>query len=962
MVRFPRIRQVTALAIVLAGLSASQMTPALAVAAPPASAAHAQTGTAASRPGRAQSHPAGFTPPRIKPARGFGQTSRPPARDGTREPTVGKAAISGGRAAAVRAALATATVPDTCSGVIQPDIVYPCTTPSASGTDTFTLSLTSSADLLLFQILSGGNALPFTLTAPDGSSVSCQQPNFFQMPQCPTTQPGTYTLQVQNEGGSYTLAYKPLLSDPSCTPANPSFATPVLTAALAAGGVGSCYTLAMTAGQILHVNSTAANQDLLVTVYDSTGAQICIDDQGDCQLTGTAPYFVLADAVSADAITYDLELNNITQPQGCLPGRQLIYGTAPDTKSADRCRTLAVSTAGEYQVYAVSPQDGIPTSTLYNPDGTVACTNTYSSTAPACQLAAGSYDLVADPYPASPAQVGAVFIAANESGGCRATGASDFASGPATGTFSGTGEEICLTLPTAAGPAVYVLNQPPANGSSPQLVVVDATGAQVCQGNGFVFSDCTLTGTAPFRIILSGQLASGGYRVLAQSSGSTVGCRDWPQSGFGGSFGATVKLTAVADAACLKIPAKQHSTGEMIDYSNLTNTVDAAINIYDPAGNQICVGASTAICSFNPAVTYTALLISATGKPDTYHLVRRDVSSTAKCSTPASTVPGGPSTTVELTSALDTECLRVTAAASDELSFDVRATAPGSAGAVLQVTDSSGALVCGQATTFCHATGSTSYQLLVTALGYQGSAITAHVDAWLVGTASGWAPGCLANQLSATTGWAPIQVNMSEAAAGYCAVVNIQADQETAIYSPAFTETGADQPAMMVDSATDWSSFAGNVCSIGQPYLACQLPFGTAPGQYVLLVYPYQLQLPAALEFQGVCTLGCPGGPANPVITAVSPASGPAGSVNTLTVSGTNLNLGVQVELDSNGNLVAQATPVSLSADGTALTVLLNTAGVTPGLYDVAQFGVGYTVGTPSPGYLPGAYEVTAAP
>ena len=45
-----------------------------------------------------------------------------------------------------------------------------------------------------------------------------------------------------------------------------------------------------------------------------------------------------------------------------------------------------------------------------------------------------------------------------------------------------------------------------------------------------------------------------------------------------------------------------------------------------------------------------------------------------------------------------------------------------------------------------------------------------------------------------------------------------------------------------------------------------------------------------------------------------------------------------------------------------ALTVRLNTHGVAPGTYDVVQDGVGYTVGVPSPGYLPGAYQVTAAP
>jgi hypothetical protein len=972
MVPSPRIGRIAAVAILLAGLT-SQMTPALGVALPPA-AKHARpgavttsrtqpAGSAAGRRGWAGSHRAVVIRPRIRPASGFGLTSRPPVRDLRRERAIGSpAVIRTGRAAAVRTALTSANVPDTCSGLIQPDIVYPCTTPSASGTDTFMVSVTSSTDLLLIRILgAAGNSLNFSVTAPGGGTVSCQQPSFNQMPQCPTSQAGIYTLQVQNGGGSYTLAYQPLLSDSSCTAADPSFAAPALTASLTAGGIGACYTLAMSAGQVLHANSTAANQDLLVTVYDSAGTQICFDDQGDCPLTGTGPYRVAAYAVNADAITYDLELNNISQPRGCLPGPQLTYGSVPDTSSANRCRTLTVGAAGQYQVYAVSPQDGIATSTLYRPDGTVACTSTFASTAPTCQLAPGTYNLVADPFPGSPAQVGAVLIAANESRGCQATGASDFASGPATGTFKGAGEEICLTLPTSAGPVVYLLDQPAADGTSPQLEVVDATGAQICQGNGDLFTACALTGTKPFRIILSAQQAGGGYRILAQTSGSTAGCAAWPQSGFGGSFGATVRLTAAADAACLTIPAKQHSTGEMIDYSNLTNIVDAAIEINDPAGKNVCTGASTAICSYHPGVTYTALLISSTGKADTYHLVRRDVSSTARCSAPASTVPGGPSTTLELTSALDTRCLRVTAAAADRLSFDIRAVAPNPAGAILQVTDASGAVVCGRFSVICHATGSRSYQALVTALGFHGIAITAHVDAWLVGTPSGWAPQCRAHQLSGAAGWAPIRVTMSEAAAGYCAVLTVRANQETTIYSPSSTGTGVGQPFMTAGSAANWSSNPG-ACSAGQPFVACEVLSNTPPGEYVLLVYPFQMPLPTAFTFQGVCTLGCPGQPAVPVVTSVRPATGPSGSVNKLVVGGTSLNLGVQVELSSNANVVAQATPVSLSTDGRALTVLLNTQGVTPGTYDVAQSGVGFTVGTPSPGYLPGAYRVTAAP
>src|SRR5262249_53163735 len=160
---------------------------------------------------------------RIKPVHGFGLARRPRVRYARRGRAVGSAAaIRAGRAAAARAALADTTVLDTCSGLVQPDTVYPCTTPSGTGTDTFTLSLTDARDLLLPRVLDpGGDALPLALAAPGGGSVSCQQSSIDQIAQCPASQAGTYTLQVQNGGGSYPPAYRPLLSDPSCTAANP---------------------------------------------------------------------------------------------------------------------------------------------------------------------------------------------------------------------------------------------------------------------------------------------------------------------------------------------------------------------------------------------------------------------------------------------------------------------------------------------------------------------------------------------------------------------------------------------------------------------------------------------------------------------------------------------------------------------------------------------------------------------
>ena len=883
-----------------------------------------------------------------------------PAR-GYEPPTPSPASLRASRAAAVKLALAHARVLDTCSGPILPDVVNACTSPSSTGTDTYTFSLTSTADLLLLRIQdSNGNELGFTLTAPGGGSVSCQLA-FGQLPQCPTSQSGTYTLAVSNDAKAYTLSFVPLLSDKTCSVANPSFASPALTGSIAAGAAGACFTLAMTAGDVLHAN-IASNpfQDLLVTVYDSTGTLICFDEAGDCPLTGTGPYWVFVNTQQGEASTYWLEFNDVTQPQGCLAAPQLTYGTAPDVSSTVRCRTLTVSTAGQYQVFAVSPENGRGglAGTLYHPDGSVACTNS----GPTCDLAVGTYNFVADPYPEYTAHVGVVFIAANESRGCTATGDTDFASGPATGTFSEIGEEICLTLPTAASKTDYLFDQPTADGSAPQLEVVDATGAQVCQNGGFVETICTLTGTAPFRVILSGQVANGGYGVLTQRTDSTAGCRVWPRSGFGGSWGATATLTASADVACLSIPAKEHSTGEMIDYSNIANVVDAAIYVNDPTGTNVCIGNSTAVCSYKPTVTYTALLILAHGQRDTFHLVRRDVSSTASCRKPASTVPGVPSATLLLNSDLDAQCFRVTAKATDDLAFDVRASAPGTAGAVLEVMNNSGTILCRQFGVNCTVTGATSYQAIVIADNYQGIGITAHVDTWIVGTKTGWAPQCEAHKVSASTGWAPVRVSLSQAAPVYCQVVAVQPNQRFWLYSTLNVGFGGG-PIVTGYSKADWTSDIGLCGSAGSVGVGCQTQPTDKAGDDVLLIYPGQQALPFSGLFQGVCNMTCSVTVPPALVTSVKPNAGPADSINTIVVGGTHLNLGTQIELSQNGVAVDRLiTPVSLNSRATSMTMQVGTSGVAPGLYDVAMDNVGYTTGVPSPGYLPGAYRVTAAP
>ena len=879
-------------------------------------------------------------------------------------------------AAAEREVLLHSTVPDTCSGAISPDTIYPCTTPSSSGTDTFTITLADATDVVYVLPLSvSGNELGFTLTAPDASSVSCQQTDSGQYV-CPTSQAGTYTLAVSNGGSSYTLDYTALLSDTSCTAINPSFAAPAIAGSLAAGQTGSCYTLDVPSGSVLYLMGLSPSAyPTELDVYDSTGANQNCDLLGSntCTVGGTAPYRIFIYS-NGTPDTYQLQLYNLTNPQGCLPTPQLAYGQVPDTSSTDPCRTLTVTTAGSYQVVPVAAPGGAQVlGTVYAADGSVAC-QYYQY--PFCPLAAGSYDFVTAPgQPAEP--FGFDFIAGDQSSGCTTTGDTGFKNGPATGKFAGIGEEICLTLPTPDGTADYFFEQQNPDGTAePNVEVIDATGALQCGSEAdFSYDSCSLSGTAPFRVLLSAASAPDSYRMLIQRTDSTAGCKTWPQSGFGGTWGATVKITQPANVQCLVIPAGQHSTGEMIDYSNAANVVDGEIDVRDPAGNEICTGTSTAVCAYKRGVTYTALVSSTNPRGDTYHLVRRNVSKTAKCAAPASTAIGGHSTTFTLTSDLDTVCYRVSAATADKLWFDVRTVGntpvppPGSepapASAVLQVTNASGALVCRQfGTAGCRVTGSADYQLIVTAEGYSGIAITTHLDAWRVATASGWASQCTSHSIDAAGGWGPLRLTLTEDVTGSCTLVTgLETDQDFGIFG---TDSAQSQEMPFVNIYTNWDwtqNFINGICgqgNVGQFGFSCLTNEEQNPSQGILLVAPGSAQSPTAVTMWGVCMSECSAPTQTSTLTSVSPASQPAGS-NTIVIRGTNLTMATQFQLLGSSGPVATGTPVSVNAGGTQLTLLLNTAGVPTGTYTAWLGQVSCSPPVPCPGYLPNAYTVTAA-
>ncbi len=858
------------------------------------------------------------------------------------------------RAKAGKAALAGADTPDTCSGSIQPSTIYPCSSLAAGETHTYSISLPSASDLVFIEIsTTDGEQLPVTLTAPDTSSVACQQPNWPGPYVCPTSVAGTYSLQVTSNGDptGYTVDYVRLLSGGSCSTiaaTDLSFSAPVRHGSLAAGSVGDCFNLAQSSGTVLR--SVTSVYEAMATIYDATGTAVCTGG-ADCTLTGTAPYHVLLSDVYGNATDYDWRLVQLSNPQGCANAIQpAAYGTTPPATSAAECRIVNAPKAGPYRIEAWTPDGGYRSGWIYSAKGAQIC----ELSANLCTLPAGTSNLILDISTTATPDFAVEFIAANEARGCASANDTGFASGASTGSFAGAGELICLTLPTASGKDVSIINGMAENVIRPNAEVDDATGTLVCELDNEAYGNCALAGTAPFHVLLSGA-TTGKYRMVFQRTDSAAGCVSWPESRFNGAYGAQVALAADNEAACLSIPAGQHSTGEMIDYTDLTNKVNGSITIIDPSGNQICVGVTSSICAMTPGVSYTALLIGYQGA-DTYGLVRRDISASAPCGAPNSLAVGGASTPVTLTSMLDARCYRVKAAATDKLTFGIRVNAPDPTGAMLEVADNAGHIVCRQFGVPCNVTGVTSYQIIVVAVNYNRTSIMASLDTWLVGTAAGWSSTCVAHQLS-MSGFAPINDTLTESHTGYCAVLDVGPNEHLGVYG---SETTTRNEAVWVSifDASNWTQ--NSYCSnqvLNYTSDTCGTGSNTAAAQAVMLIFPYDVPVPFSFSLQGVCMFACGTLPVAPTISAISVASGQSGSIERMVVTGTALTMGDVASLSQDGQNSPgrMSAPVSVTADGTKLTLDFSPYD-DPGVYD-------FTITAPSGqmATLPNAFKVTAA-
>ncbi|MFD7260523.1 hypothetical protein [Streptomyces sp. NPDC059874] len=908
----------------------------------------------------------------------------PPAAEASPQTETAPPAVAGPKAApkadpkaeheaAVRA-LRESGVEGACPATVAPHTVVDCVVDPYK-TVSFALTLPQQKDLVLLEVLATrGSAYP-KLVAPDGATVTCENVRGAGygngLVRCPTNQAGTYTLEVRDGSGTengISVSYVPLLSTTGCKAVGAAGlklgAPTVFPGSLPVGSAGDCYAPDVTVNDVLRVH--ASSYGVLRTVYDATGKEVCSSrdyssEALDCKLTGAAPFRVTVAQTSGSAETYELTLARLSKPEGCVAVEPQAFGVSPDLSPTARCRTLKVAQAAWYTFSPVSGENSLY-GRLFTPDGTELVAGCSQG---ACDLTPGEYTWVVDAGITAAGAFGLAFHSSKETRGCTATHDNGLVAGAATGTFGAAGQKLCLTLPTATGKGVYLLNRPPADGTGVATVVYDAAGTKQCDTGGSSYHVCKLTGTAPFRAVLSGDAAKA-YALVVHRTGETAGCAVWQQTGFDGSWGAEVPLGAGVYQQCLSLPADKHSAAEMVDYTNLQNKVNGSVQLVDPAGTTACstVGSSTTTCVLTPGVPYTAMVLFSGWGSDTYKLVRRDISPTAKCTAPASTAVGGQSVGFDLTSALDARCVRVTGAATDKFWLAERTLGQPryEPSALAMVVDADGKHVCRQWGVSCRVTGSTSYVVIVLASGYKDKPIHTNVDTWKVGTAAGWAPECTANRIS-VDGFPARSGTLTEAATGYCAVLDMKPSQAFNVVGTSSATSYPQTPDIELVSGALWTSTSLEYqcgSSYGVFGARCQAGHSVAPEQVVMILSAAKTATPVEYSMQGLCDSGCTR-PPSPLPTSISPATGAAGTQTQAVIRGTGLTLGTKVKLKSDATDDKFMQPVSVNAAGTELTVLVNTNGLQPGKYDVVLDGIGYTSGVPSPGYLPKAYTVTAA-
>ncbi|MFJ6935026.1 IPT/TIG domain-containing protein [Streptomyces sp. NPDC101132] len=489
-------------------------------------------------------------------------------------------------------------------------------------------------------------------------------------------------------------------------------------------------------------------------------------------------------------------------------------------------------------------------------------------------------------------------------------------------------------------------------GSGAEVIVVDASGTQFCDFSKLNNGTCLLSGTGPFRALVSPTHAEARAYLIDFYRTDGPDCPAIPAGDFtSGTASAHFSTGSGVFSHCFTIPAGDHTRAEHVQLRALAGDERAMFSVVGPDGKEVCAAGgylpSGVGCTLTPGSTYVVLAygsdISAT-----YSLTRRDVTASAKgCTSTAAGPVGGASKGGTLAAPGLYKCRQVTTTdARDVVHINVRDPL---GNANMYVISEDGTYLPCHRNRSCAVTGSTRYQVVIYVPYWLKAAATYRFDAQRIATAAGPAPEC--PEVNVAYGYGPLAGTLDEQHTAVCRALiakssdgfELRVDKDAAGARTALAALygqGLEDRCMHYGDGT-------SQCSAGSAFPA-------VPVTGLLVLGLPDGKASSAFRAELACTFA-PCGTDEFDISSITPATGVTGTKATVTVKGTALHEDDKVRLTHDGKEIT-STAVSVSADRRTLKAVLDLTGAKTGAWGMtfeAHRGTDY---------LMGHYTVTSSP
>ncbi|GAA2192811.1 hypothetical protein [Micromonospora lupini] len=430
----------------------------------------------------------------------------------------------------------------------------------------------------------------------DAGQVVCTEYDSARSCAAPTA--GAYTLVSQNwnwEPVSYRAAVVRLDQAEGCAaPTTLNWDQPALTVHQTSPVQTNCQPFHGEAGErVMVYRAPDRYNEVASWIVDEQGGVVCAEwsEQDGCALPSTGTYRVVSYlmnwAADSEDLTYKVQVRRLSDAVGCPTITPGTYNSAPaGALGGIRCRTLDLPSAGTYRVTAVSAENYRSYATVYDSAGVKVCTDTW------CKIpAAGKYTMVLSG--GAPNEVidtdflYAVALLPWKPSDCTPVSDTGWQDAPHRGRFDAAGQHNCLQLPSPTGAHVAELLPGDVTAeTSPEIIVVNAAGDQVCDYSSLRQYSCELTGEAPFSVLLTADegFPTASYAVAFARTDGPPACPVLP----GDASGATVTTGADHFAVCYTVPGDQHASRESFTWTRTAGSGDARLSVFDSQGIRYC--------------------------------------------------------------------------------------------------------------------------------------------------------------------------------------------------------------------------------------------------------------------------------------------------------------------------------------------------------------------------------------